>query len=64
MHMPLDLPQVTDSTAELSGAWIEPASGNVLARLRLPPGRQTLEVWPFTVDVALLITAEPDRLRW
>ena len=35
--------------------WIEPATGKVLARTRVDPGRQTLITPPFTVDLALLL---------
>ncbi len=35
----------------------------MLARVRVRPGSQKLEVPPFTVDLALLVTAERDRLQ-
>jgi hypothetical protein len=44
-------------TKELFGEWIEPSTGRVLTRVRVLPGRQTLEVPPFTVDLALLISS-------
>ncbi|MCI0591198.1 MAG: DUF5060 domain-containing protein [Gammaproteobacteria bacterium] len=57
----LRLPGAKRSTAELDGEWIDPSSGNVLGRVKLPPGRQTLDVPPFPVDLALLITLQRDN---
>ncbi len=59
----IDLPGVAHSTTKLLGEWIEPSTGNVLARAQLTPGRQKLDVPPFTVDLALLVTPERDRLQ-
>lgn len=53
----LDLPDAATLTTTLIGEWIEPSTGNVLARVPLPPGRRRLDVPPFTVDLALLVTA-------
>lgn len=53
----LDLPDAATLTTTLIGEWIEPSTGNVLARVPLPPGRRSLDVPPFTVDLALLVTA-------
>jgi hypothetical protein len=53
----IDYPGSEKPTKELLGEWIEPSTGRVLARVRVLPGRQTLDVPPFTVDLALLITS-------
>jgi len=46
-----------EPTKKLFGEWIEPSTGRVLKRVRVLPGRQALDVPPFTVDLALLITS-------
>lgn len=51
----VDFPRSDKPTNELVGEWIEPSTGRVLTRVRVLPGRQTLEVPPFTVDLALLV---------
>jgi hypothetical protein len=58
-----DLPGAACSDNHLIGGWIEPSSGEVVARVQVPPGRQTLDVPPLLVDLALLVTSEPDRLH-
>ena len=63
VRITLDLPDPTGPTDELVGAWIEPSSGEVVARVRVPMGRQTLDVPPFSADLALLVAVEPARLR-
>ena len=53
----IEFSPVKRPTKELFGEWIEPSTGRMLTRVRLLPGRQTLAVPPFTVDLALLITS-------
>ena len=43
--------------------WYSPESGEVLRRADVPAGHQTLEVPPFQVDIALLISPEEDGLQ-
>jgi uncharacterized protein DUF5060 len=54
----LELPGTAPSTHTLIGAWIDPASGAVIAHVQVPPGRQTLAVPPFTVDLALVVSSD------
>ena len=63
MKLTLDLPSAVRSTGELVGEWIEPATGKLLARVRVPSGHRKLDVPPFTVDLALAVTAERERLQ-
>jgi hypothetical protein len=56
----LELPGKSGGSGMLVGEWIEPSTGNVVLRVRVPPGQQTLDVPPFTVDLALLVTREQD----
>ena len=63
MKLTLDLPSAARSTVDLVGEWIEPASGKLIARVRVPPGHRKLDVPPFTVDLALAVTAERERLQ-
>ena len=53
----IDFPHSEKPTKKLFGEWIEPSTGRVLTRVRVLPGRQALDVPPFTVDLALLITS-------
>ena len=53
----IEFPRSKKPTKELFGEWIEPSTGRVLTRVRVLPRRQTLDVPPFTVDLALLITS-------
>jgi hypothetical protein len=57
----VDLPTATTAGRLLVGEWIDPSSGDVIARVQVPPGRQTMDVPPFTVDLALLVTSDPNR---
>jgi hypothetical protein len=41
--------------SHLTGEWIDPATGAVVAQVRIPPGLNTLQVPPFQVDLALLV---------
>ncbi len=52
LKITLDLPPASGQTGE----WVDPANGNVLAREPLSPGRQTIAVPSFVVDLALLVT--------
>ena len=61
VNITLDLSNLARPMGELVGEWIEPSSGEVVARVRVSPGRQTLGVPPFAVDLALLITSEQSR---
>jgi Domain of unknown function (DUF5060) len=63
VQITLDLPVSAGSYGTLVGNWIEPSSGDLLARVQVPPGRQTLDMPPLLVDLALLVTSEPDRLH-
>jgi len=63
VQITLDLPGGPRSDSELDGAWIKPSSGEVVERVQVLPGRQTLDVPPLLVDLALLVTSEPDRLH-
>jgi hypothetical protein len=63
VQITLDLPASAGSFGTLVGKWIEPSSGDLLARMQVPPGRQTLDVPPLLVDLALLVTSKPDRLH-
>jgi hypothetical protein len=53
----LDLPGNAHSKKKLVGEWIEPSTGKVIARLQAAQGQRTLDVPPFTIDLALLITS-------
>jgi Domain of unknown function (DUF5060) len=53
----IELPRSDKPTKELIGEWIEPSTGRVLTRVRLLLGKQILEVPPFSVDLALLISS-------
>ena len=55
----LDVPATGGSSEALVGEWIDPATGDVLARVEISPGRRTLDVPPFRVDLALLISSPP-----
>jgi hypothetical protein len=59
----LDFPRHDGPMNELVGEWIEPSSGNLLRRVPILPGRQTLEVPPFAVDLALLVTSQHGRMH-
>jgi hypothetical protein len=63
VQITLDLPVSAGSYGTRVGNWIEPSSGDLLARVQVPPGRQRLGVPPFRVDLALLITSERDQLH-
>lgn len=43
------------SHAELRGAWIDPATGSVLSRVKILPQQTTLSVPSFNVDIGLLV---------
>jgi hypothetical protein len=45
----------SSSKKKFYGEWIDPSTGSVIARVEVPPGRQTLDVPSFAVDLALLI---------
>jgi Domain of unknown function (DUF5060) len=53
----LDVPGPGNRASGLIAEWIVPATGQVLSRFSVAPGRQTLLVPPFIVDLALLVTA-------
>ena len=53
----LDGPGPKNTARGLFAEWIDPATGQVLSRVSVAPGRQTLLVPPFIVDLALLMTA-------
>jgi hypothetical protein len=53
----VELPRSDKPTKELLGEWIEPSTGRVLTRVRLLVGKQILDVPPFSVDLALLISS-------
>jgi len=52
----LELP----NTARLGliGQWIDPSKGSVLASVKISPGSHTVQVPPFNVDLALLVSAK------
>lgn len=52
----IDLPSDALAAKKGLGEWIEPSSGDVLAKVEVLPGQRTLNVPPFAVDLALLIT--------
>jgi hypothetical protein len=54
LKITLDLPEA-HSNAKLVADWINPSDGKVLLRTRVPPGRQTLVVPPFNIDLALQV---------
>ena len=54
------LPVGAIGAGKATGCWYAPSNGAILRRFEAPAGRQTFEVPPFDVDMALLIT--PDRL--
>jgi hypothetical protein len=53
----IEFPPSKKPTKELLGEWIEPSTGRVLTRVRLLLGKQILDVPPFSVDLALLISS-------
>ncbi len=55
LKITLNLPAAARSKTDLVAEWMEPSTGNVLGRARVSPGRQTLAVPPFSVDLALLV---------
>jgi hypothetical protein len=58
----IDFTRPDEPTNELVGEWIEPSTGRVLTRARVLPGRQTLDVPPFTIDLALLVTLRRSQI--
>jgi hypothetical protein len=52
LQVTLDVPKAG------KGYWYSPENAAILRRIEVPVGRQSLAVPPFTVDVALLITAD------
>ena len=47
-----------DSPGNGTASWIDPATGNLLSTQSVSAGSQTLNVPPFTADIALKITAQ------
>jgi hypothetical protein len=56
LKITLDLPE-PHLTAKLVADWINPSNGEVLLRTRVLPGRQTLDVPPFNIDLALRVSS-------
>ncbi|MCC7355349.1 MAG: DUF5060 domain-containing protein, partial [Anaerolineae bacterium] len=52
----LDVPG-GDRSKPLTGEWLDPSTGNVLGRVSLSAGHQTLAVPSFSIDLALLVTS-------
>jgi uncharacterized protein DUF5060 len=48
---------------QLTGEWIDPATGTVLSRVPVAPGLTTLQVPPFTIDIALLVSPRPPKVQ-
>jgi hypothetical protein len=51
------------SQPRLLGEWIDPATGEVLSRVKILPRQLTLSVPSFNVDIALLVAAQPSGQR-
>lgn len=51
LQVTIDVPQAA------TGYWYNPVDANILARVAVPAGSQTLTAPPFSIDLALLITA-------
>jgi hypothetical protein len=47
------------SHAQLTGEWIDPATGSVLSRVKIFPQQTILSVPSFNVDIALLVAPQP-----
>lgn len=56
LRMTPDLPNSPESKTGFLGEWIDPSTGKPLQRLNIPASQHELEVPPFVVDIALLIT--------
>ena len=57
LHITMEFPPHGTAGGELAGEWIDPSTGSVVETVRLHPGRQTVNVPPFTIDLALLATS-------
>jgi hypothetical protein len=55
LRITLDLPAPLRVAPALVGDWIDPATGNVMARRQVAAGTAWLDVPPFTIDLALLL---------
>jgi hypothetical protein len=53
-----DLKVTLEAPQAGKAAWYRPEDGKILRQAKVPAGRQTLEVPPFQVDIALLIGPE------
>jgi hypothetical protein len=42
----------------LTGQWIDPSNGKILASVKISRGTHTVQVPPFKVDLALLVSAK------
>jgi len=51
------------SHPRLIGEWIDPATGEVLSRVKISPRQLTLSVPSFNVDISLLVTSQPSGQR-
>jgi hypothetical protein len=47
------------SHTQLTGEWIDPATGSVLSRVKILPQQTTLSVPSFNVDIALMVAPQP-----
>ena len=52
----LDLPGSEDVKDKLTGEWIDPSTGHVIANVQISAENQTLDVPAFNIDIALLVT--------
>ncbi len=59
----LDVPVLADSTAGMVGEWIEPSTGASLASVSVRTSRPTLEVPPFSIDLAFVVTPDASHDR-
>jgi Domain of unknown function (DUF5060) len=48
---------------QLIGEWIDPATGAVISRVKVPPSLVKLQVPPFKVDLALLVSPEQQNVQ-
>ena len=63
LKITINLPHSIDSKTGLIGEWIDPTTGKIIRRVELASGKRSLEVPPFIIDLALLVTSKYDRVH-
>ncbi|MGE5264011.1 MAG: hypothetical protein ACM3S0_11575, partial [Acidobacteriota bacterium] len=55
LRISLDIPDALRAGTAITGEWIDPAAGIVMAKVQVAAGTTRVDVPPFTVDLALLL---------